>query len=42
MERIEAPAQWRKPSVHRYSPFLLLPRQRPTLHPAIKQRAKES
>ena len=31
MERIEAPAQWRKPSVHRYSPFLLLPRQRPTL-----------
>ncbi len=31
MERIEAPAQGRKPPVHRYSPFLSLPRQRPTL-----------
>src|SRR5713226_1943013 len=31
MERIEAPTQWRKPPVNRYSPFLLLPRQRPTL-----------
>lgn len=30
-ERTEAPARWRKPSAPRYSRFLLLPRQHPTL-----------
>lgn len=31
MERNKSPALWRKPPAHRYSPFLSLPRQRPTL-----------